>query len=126
MNKTSHLNHNFRELDSLFNKTLIKISLNTTNKTGHYLALDLLREEIQKIICISVLIEFKIIFYSLIQSSPKNNETKLLVDAITKILLLSSKQKITNKLSSIKKQKFTKLNPFNSWLLKDKIGRAHV
>lgn len=108
-----------KELDVLFNKVLIKLSLNITNKTSYPLALNLLREEIQKIICISILMEFNIIFRSLLQSSLKYTENKLLIDNVIKILLLSSKQKITRRLCITKEKKFIRLNPFNSWILKD-------
>jgi len=110
-----------KELDVLFNKVLIKLSLNITNKTSYPLALNLLREEIQKIICISILMEFNLILYSFLQSSSKNIDIdkELLVDIILKVLLLSAKQKITVRLSLKKKQKFIKLSSSNEWFLKD-------
>lgn len=121
VNKSYSQEQKLKELDVLFNKILIKLSLNTTNKTNYPLALNLLREEIQKVICISILMEFNVSLYSLVQSSSKNIDINrgLLVDIILKVLLLSAKQKITLRLSLKKKQKFIKLRSSNEWFLKD-------
>lgn len=119
MNKTNNIKYKSEQLNLLFNRALIKISLNTTNKIGYPLALYLVREEIQKIICISILIELNTMCHSFLRFSSKNIETQLLVDIIFRILLLSAKQKIALRLSILKQQKFIKLNFFNEWLLKD-------
>jgi len=119
MNKIDNLDFKLEQLDSLFNKIVIKTSLNITNRTGYPLALGLVREEVQKIICVSVLVELRIVFHSLAKSYSKNIDIKFLVDIIFKILLISCKQKIVSKLSLRKDNRFVKLNFFNSWLLKD-------
>jgi|LauGreDrversion4_2_1035121.scaffolds.fasta_scaffold01542_18 hypothetical protein len=119
MNKFYTSNFKFRYLNSVINKILIKVSLNTTNKNNYPLSLSLLKEEIQKIIITYVTIEFNVLFYSLSKTSPKNINNKVLMDIIFKILLISSKKKISLRLSISKDIKLTKLNSFNSWLIKD-------
>jgi septum formation topological specificity factor MinE len=119
MNKFYTSNFKFRYFNSVINKILIKVSLNTRNKSNYPLSLSLLREEIQKIIITYVAIEFNRLFYSLSKASPKNINNKVLIDIIFKILLISSKKKITLRLSISKDIKLTKLNSFNSWLIKD-------
>jgi hypothetical protein len=119
MNNLYNSNFKFRQLDSVINKILIKISLNISNKSDYPLSLNLVREEIQKIIITSILIHFNLLFYSLSKTSPKNTNNKVLIDVILRILLLSSKKKIIFKLSLSKSTKLTKLNSFNSWLIKD-------
>lgn len=119
MNKIYDSDLRLKQLDFLFHKILIKVSLNVTNKTEEPLVLTLLREELQKIICISILLDLKVVLYSLSKSYSKEVDIKFLVDVIFKTLLLSSKQKIISKLSLTKDNKFSKLNRLNSWLLKD-------
>lgn len=119
MNKIYNSNLKLKQLEVLFNKILIKVSLNVTNRTERPLVLTLLREELQKIICVSILLDLKVVLYSLSKSYSKEIDIKFLVDIIFKTLLLSSKQKIISKLSLRKDDKFSKLNRLNSWLLKD-------
>ncbi len=119
MNKIYNSNLRLKQLEVLFNKILIKVSLNVTNRTERPLVLTLLREELQKIICVSILLDLKVVLYSLSKSYSKEIDIKFLVDIIFKTLLLSSKQKIISKLSLRKDDKFSKLNRLNSWLLKD-------
>jgi hypothetical protein len=119
MNKIHNLNYKLSPLNFSVNKILIKISLNISNKSTYPLSLILVREEIQKIILICVLIQFRIIFSSLSKTSLKKINNKLLIDMFLKILLLSSKQTVASKLSILKNNKAIKLNPSHSWLLKD-------
>ena len=72
MNKFYTSNFKFRYLNSVINKILIKVSLNTTNKNNYPLSLSLLKEEIQKIIITYVTIEFNVLFYFLEMSWTKN------------------------------------------------------
>jgi len=109
MNKIYNSNLRLKQLEVLFNKILIKVSLNVTNRTERPLVLTLLREELQKIICVSILLDLKVVLYSLSKSYSKEIDIKFLVDIIFKTLLLSSKQKIISKLSLRKDDKFSKL-----------------
>lgn len=119
MNKIYDSGFKSKELENIFNRIIIKISLTTVNKTGYPLVLGLLKEEVKRIICISVLMELNIIFYCLHTTYSKYVDSKFLIDILFKILLVSSKQKTACRLCLLKPNGFIKLKSFNLWLLKD-------
>ncbi len=125
MNKIYNPDLEFTQLEVLLNKIIIKVSLNIENKSKYPLSLSLIREEVQKIIIISTLVQFKITFCSLSNVYKKTNNYKYLIDIFLKILLISSKQKIAFRLSIIRSKQFIKLKFFNSWLLEDIKSQEH-
>ena len=119
VNRNRKLRSKFNRINSLFSRSIIKVSSNTENKTSYSMALSLLREEIQKVVCISVLVEFNVICCSLVQFSIKKNEVRFLVDLILKVIFLCSKQKIISRMGGGRKLKFFYSSLSNSRLLRD-------
>lgn len=119
MNNTYSSNFKFTQLDNIISKIIIKICLNVENKSRYPLALDLIREETRKIIIVSVLVQFRIVFSSLGEVYKENTNNKTLIDIFIKILLLSSKQKVATRLSVLNLRPYTRLDSFNSWFLED-------
>ena len=68
------------ELDSLFNKIILKLCTSTKNITNHPMPLEFLREEIQLSICISTALELKIIFNRLVQFSFQAEDYNILIE----------------------------------------------
>jgi hypothetical protein len=106
------------ELDSLFNKIILKLCTSTKNITNHPMPLEFLREEIQLSICISTALELKIIFNRLVQFSFQAEDYNILIDYVIRLLVLSSKQRLAIKLGLIKKNTFKKLSSTSIWLIK--------
>lgn len=119
MNSMSKIRFKSNTLNCVINKILIKISLNTTNKSSYPLSLNLLREEIQKVIIVSVLVQCSIVFSSLSRTCPQNINNRFLIDIILRVLLLSSKQQIAYRLALIKYKQFAKLTFSEVWLIKN-------
>ena len=109
---------NSLELDILFNKIILKLCTSTKNLTNSPMPLEFLREELQILVCISVALELKIIFNSLLKFSLKTNDYNLFIDKLIRLLLLSSKRKLAMKLGLEEKNNFTKLYRTNDWLIK--------
>jgi hypothetical protein len=106
------------ELDILFNKIILKLCTSTKNLTNSPMPLELLREELQILICISVALELKIISNRLLEFSLKTSDYDLLIDNLVRVVLLSSKRKLVMQLALEKKNSFTKLYKINDWLIK--------
>lgn len=104
-----------KKLDILFYKIFLKFYSNMKNVTSEPMSLDLLREEVQILISILILIEFKLILSNTYYYYSKKMDTTLLVDVVIKVLVVSSKRKILYRLGL---DKYTSLENSNEWIIK--------
>lgn len=104
-----------QRLNFLFYKISLKFYSHTKNLTKTSMPLDLIREEVQLLIFITVITEFKVILSKLTKLSFTSINPNLLIDNTVRFLALSSKEKIFHSLGLSLK---TKLEPSNEWILK--------
>jgi len=104
-----------QKLNLLFYKISLKFYSNTKNLTRTPMPLDLIREEVQLLIFITVTLELKLILTKLTAFSLMGVSPNLLIDNSIKFLALSSKEKLLYSLGSTLK---TKLETSNIWMLK--------
>lgn len=104
-----------QKLNFLFYKITLKFYSNTKNLTRTPMALDLIREEVQLLIFITVTLELKLILTKLTAFSLIGVSPNLLIDNSIKFLALSSKEKLLCSLGSTLK---TRLEASNAWMLK--------
>jgi len=104
-----------QKLNFLFYKISLKFYSHTKNLTKTPMPLDLIREEIQLLIFITVIRELQLILSKLINLSLIGITPNLLIDNTVKFLALSSKEKVLHYLGLNLK---TKLETSNEWMLK--------
>jgi|GEM_PF-3881205 len=108
-----------KKLAIVFDKIILKLCTNTKNNTSRPLALEVLREEVQVVICIVVTLELKTILEKVVDSFFNKSKSHLFTDKIIKILIFSSKNKIISTLKLYPLTLETKLNRKNNWLLRE-------
>jgi hypothetical protein len=104
-----------KTLNFLFYKILLKFYLHTKNLTKNPMPIDLIREEIQLLIFITVTMELKLILIRLSRICLLSINLNSLIDNIVICLILSSKQKIFHILGL--DLRFP-LETSNNWILK--------
>jgi hypothetical protein len=104
-----------KTLNFLFYKILLKFYLHTKNLTKTPMPIDLIREEIQLLIFITVTIELKLILTKLSGMSLRGINLNILVDNSVICIVLSSKQKIFRILGL--DSRFS-IETSNTWILK--------
>lgn len=104
-----------KTLDFLFYKILLKFYLHTKNLTKNPMPIDLIREEIQLLIFITVTVELKLILTKLSYISLIDINLNTLVDNSLICVILSSKQKIFRVLGL---DLSFNLETSNNWILK--------
>ena len=104
-----------QKLNFLFYKISLKFYSHTKHLTKTPMPLDLIREEIQLLIFITVIRELQLILSKLINLSLIGITPNLLIDNTVKFLALSSKEKVLHYLGLNLK---TKLETSNEWMLK--------
>ena len=104
-----------QKLNFLFYKITLKFYSHTKNLTKTPMPLDLIREEVQLLIFITVTLELKLILTKLSDLSLLRVSPNLLIDNSIKFVALSSKEKLLHYLGSALK---TKLEVSNTWMLK--------
>lgn len=104
-----------QQLNFLFYKISLKFYYQTKNLTKTPMPLDLIREEVQLLILITVSKELRIILSKLIDLSVIGMNPNLLIDNVIRFLALSSKEKILSFLGLNLK---VKLETSNGWILK--------
>jgi hypothetical protein len=104
-----------QKLNFLFYKISLKFYSHTKNLTRTPMPLDLIREEVQLLIFITVTIELKLILIKLTDLSLRGISPNLLIDNSIRFLVLSSKEKLLRSLGFTLQ---TKLETSNTWMLK--------
>lgn len=104
-----------QKLNFLFYKISLKFYSHRKNLTKTPMPLDLIREEVQILIFITVIRELKLILSKLITLSFIGITPNLLIDNTIRFLALSSKEKVLQSLGLNLK---TKLEISNEWILK--------
>ena len=106
-------------LATVFDKIILKLCTNTKNNTYQPLVLEILREEVQVVICILVALELKTTLKNTLNYFFNKNKDNLFTDKILKILIYSSKNKIISTLNLHLPSLSSKLNKKNKWLLRE-------
>lgn len=104
-----------KKLNVLFYKIFLKFYSSMKNVTSEPMSLDLVREEIQMFIFVTLVIELKLLLNSIAYCYSKKMNTSLLVDVFIKFLVVSSKEKILYRLGL---SGYTSLDNSNKWIVK--------
>lgn len=108
-----------KKLATVFDRIILKLCTNTKNSTYRPLALEVLREEVQVVICIVVALELKTILKKTLKYFFNEYTNNLITDKILKIVIIASKSKIISTLNLLSPSIPNKLDKKNNWLLQE-------